>query len=74
MTAERRKKLVGTNTGLLTIAALASFVLPLILDSILGGRGGFIKAMMHLFPLFAVIPLSCRLILLADQGEEDSSR
>lgn len=65
MPNEKTKKLIGTNAGILTIATLVSFILPLILDSMLEGRGNFIKAMSHVMPLFASIPLSCRLIVLA---------
>ena len=71
MPNEKTKKLIGTNAGILTLAALVSFVLPLILDSMLEGRGNFIKMMAHVMPLFATIPLSCKLVAAA--GEQSNS-
>ncbi|NND98755.1 MAG: hypothetical protein HKN47_15650 [Pirellulaceae bacterium] len=73
MTNEQTKKLIGTNAGILTAAALVSFVLPMILDSMLEGRGNFIKAISHILPLLTTIPWSCRLIAIAGE-QADSSR
>lgn len=61
------KKLVGLNALILAAAALISFILPLVLDSMLEGRGNFIKAMAHVVPVLLVIPVSCQLISKAGQ-------
>ena len=72
MTDEQNKKLIGSNAVILTAAALASFVLPMIVESMTEGRGNFIKAMAQMIPLFAVIPLSCRLVAMAGAPSKSS--
>ena len=70
---ERAKKLVAMNAGILAAAALVSFILPMILDSMLEGRGNFIKAMAHVLPILAAIPFSCRLIAIASTPATSSN-
>ena len=59
------ERLMGFNALVLSLATLASFVLPLILDPMLEGRGNFVKAMAQVFPLLLIIPFSCNLIKVA---------
>jgi len=57
-----RKKLVVTNASVLASAALVSFVLPKIAESISDGPANFLVAMAHVIPMLAAIPISCNLI------------
>ncbi len=58
MTEDAKKKIVTTNAALWTVGILLSFVLPMIGDSITEGRGNFLRAMLHVGPLFAVLWIS----------------
>ena len=57
-----RKKLVAKNAAVLAVAALASFALPKIAESITDGPANFLIAMAHVFPILVAIPVSCSLI------------
>ena len=59
------RKLVIANAIGLCLATLASFALPLVMDSLTDGDAKFAKAFSHVFPLFAIIPFSCMLITKA---------
>ena len=62
MTNAEKKKLIARNAVVWTIATLVSFALPMVADSITDGRGTFLKAMAHVFPLLAAIPISTSII------------
>lgn len=62
MTSAEKKRLVGTNAALWVIAILVSFILPMVAESITDGRAAFLKAMAHVFPLLAAIPISTGII------------
>ena len=62
MSDAHKKKLVQTNAAVLTAGMLASFVLPMITDSITDGRGNFLRAMAHIFPLICAMAFSCSLL------------
>ena len=62
MNNEARKKLVATNAAVLSLAALASFTLPKIAESMTDGRASFLVAMAQVIPILVAIPISCSLI------------
>ena len=62
MNNDARKKLVATNAAVLALAALASFALPKIAESITDGPANFLVAMAQIFPILVAIPISCSLI------------
>jgi hypothetical protein len=45
MTASQKKKLIGTNAGVWSIAILTSFILPLIAGSRSSGSGKFLEVL-----------------------------
>ena len=57
-----KRKLVAMNAALLAGAGLASFVLPLILQSITDGPAKFLVAAAQIAPIFVAIPISCSLV------------
>lgn len=57
-----RQKLVATNAAVLAAGMLASFALPMIADSLHEGRGHFLRALMHVFPLICAMVFSCALM------------
>ena len=57
-----KTKLVASNAAILTVGMLASFALPLISDSITEGRGHFLRALAHVFPLICAMAFSCALM------------
>ncbi|MDA8745455.1 hypothetical protein N9N28_12545 [Rubripirellula amarantea] len=62
MNRAKKSTLIASNAALLTAAMLASFVLPLITDSITEGRANFLRMLAHTFPLFVAIAFSSLLI------------
>lgn len=62
MAKSPKRKLVAINAAVLAAASLASFVLPLITDSLTEGRGKFLHAMVHVFPLICAMAFSCYLM------------
>ncbi len=62
MNNDARKKLVALNAVVLALAALASFALPKIAESISDGPANFLVAMAQVGPILAAIPISCNLI------------
>ena len=62
MSHTEKRKLVAMNAALLAGAGLASFVLPLILQSITSGEANFLVAMAQVAPIIAAIPISCSFI------------
>lgn len=62
MTGPQKKKLLGTNVIVLTLAMLASFVLPKVAEASVDGKGTFLIALAQLFPLFVAIGLSTALL------------
>ena len=62
MSFNLRKKLVAQNAAVLTLAALASYALPKIAQSITDGPAHFLVAMAQVLPIFVAIPISCSLI------------
>ena len=59
MSNPEKRKLVAMNAALLAGAGLASFVLPLILQSITDGPAKFLVAAAQVAPILAAIPISC---------------
>ncbi len=57
-----KRKLVAMNAALLAGAALASFVLPLVLKSVTDGPANFLVAIAQVAPIIVAIPISCSLI------------
>ncbi len=62
MNNETRKKLVVVNAAVLALAGLASFVLPMVAESITTGPANFLVAMAQVVPIFVAIPISCSLV------------
>ncbi len=62
MSQDARKKLVAINAVVLALAALASFVLPKIAESVTDGAANFLVAMAQVLPILVAIPISCSLI------------
>jgi len=62
MNNSTRKKLIATNAAVLAIAALATFALPAIAESLTEGRTKFLVAMAQVAPILCAIPISCGLI------------
>lgn len=58
MTNSEKKKLITTNAAILAAGMLASFVLPLIVESVTDGRANFLKMLMHMFPLVIAMTAS----------------
>lgn len=61
----KTRKLVISNAIALCLATLASFALPLVMESLTDGDAKFLRALSHVFPLFVIIPFSCQLIIKA---------
>lgn len=62
MTKADKKKIIAINAALWAGAMLVSFILPLVAESMTEGRGKFLIAMMHVFPLIAAMWISCNLL------------
>lgn len=62
MTGPQKKKLLGTNVIVLTLAMLASFVFPKVAEATVDGQGTFLIALAQLFPLFVAIGFSTALL------------
>jgi hypothetical protein len=62
MTSAEKKKLIGTNAAIWTIAILASFILPFIADSMSAGSAEFLQVMCFALPLFIGMTVSCAVI------------
>ena len=62
MVKSRKQKLIATNAAELAAGMLASFALPLIAESMTDGRGTFLRALVHIFPLICAIAFSCSLM------------
>jgi hypothetical protein len=62
MTHANKKKLLAKNAGLWAMAALLSFVLPMIVESLADGPATFGKMMAQMFPLLATILISNNLL------------
>jgi hypothetical protein len=62
MNSSSRTKLIATNAAVLAIAALATFALPAIAESLTDGRAKFLIAMAQVAPILCAIPISCGLI------------
>ena len=58
MTSSEKKKLIGTNAGIWTIAILAAFILPFIAESLSSGPAKFLQVMCFAIPLFAGMAIS----------------
>jgi hypothetical protein len=62
MTKSEKKKLIATNAGILVVGMLASFTLPLIMESVTDGRADFLKMIVHVGPLMVAIMVSTAVI------------
>lgn len=62
MNHPEKRKLVAMNAALLAAAGLASFVLPLIFQSLTDGPANFLIAAAQVGPILAAIPISCSFI------------
>lgn len=62
MTQPKKSNLIGTNAAILSAGILASFILPLVAESMTDGRAGFLKAMAHVLPLLIAMYVSCMLM------------
>lgn len=73
MNQSDKKKLIGANAAIWAGAMLASFVLPMIAESITEGRGQFLKMMAHIFPLICGLAFSSRVLSQAIEQKSDQS-
>ncbi len=71
MNSARTKKLAAQNAAMLAVAGLASFVLPMITDSLTDGRSNFLRMMAHMIPLLVVIPISSQFVAKAASREAE---
>ena len=62
MIKSQKNKLINSNAALWAIAILASFILPLITDSVTEGRGKFVNAMVQVGPLLIALLVSTALL------------
>jgi hypothetical protein len=62
MKRSEKKKLITTNAAILAAGMFASFVLPLIIESVTDGRADFLKMMMQMFPLIVAMMASTGMI------------
>lgn len=62
MTKAEKKTLITTNALILAVGMIASFVLPLIIDSVTSGRADFLKMMAHVGPLIIAMQTSTGVI------------
>ena len=58
MTNSHKKKLIALNASVWGVGILASFILPMISDSITDGSAAFLRMFLHVFPLFVGMYLS----------------
>ena len=58
MTSMQKKKLIGTNAGIWSIAMLASFVLPFIAESLSDGPAKFLQMICFMAPLITGMLIS----------------
>lgn len=58
MTASEKKKLIATNVGIWVIATLASFILPLVAESLSSGPAKFLQVFCFVFPLLVGMAIS----------------
>ena len=58
MTSSEKKKLIGTNAAIWSIAILASFILPFIADSMSSGSAKVLHIMCFALPLFLGMAIS----------------
>lgn len=57
MTKREQGQLIIRNAAIWAAAAILSFILPMISDSLTEGRGHWIRAMLHVGPLLAAIQI-----------------
>jgi hypothetical protein len=62
MTSAQKKKLIGTNAAVWSIAILASFVLPFIAESFSTGSAKFLRVAYFALPLIAGMIISSMVI------------
>lgn len=62
MNATEKKNLIGANAAIWAVAILTSFTLPLVTDSLVDGRGDFLRMHTHVFPLVAAMGVLCSVI------------
>jgi hypothetical protein len=58
MTSSDKKKLVGTNAAIWTVAILAAFILPFIAESLSDGSAKLLQVICFAFPLFVGMAIS----------------
>ncbi len=62
MTKADKKKLIATNAAVWVAGILASFILPMIAESMSDGSAGFLKVMAFAFPLIVAMLASTSVI------------
>ncbi|TWU42375.1 hypothetical protein [Novipirellula artificiosorum] len=62
MNKTQKQRVIAINAAVLAAGMLASFVLPLIVESLIDGRGAFLRALTHIFPLVCAMAFSCSLM------------
>jgi hypothetical protein len=62
MTKSEKEKLIRTNAVIWAVGIIASFVLPMVTESLTDGRGAFLKMMVHVFPLIIAMVASTGVI------------
>ncbi len=62
MTKSEKKKLITTNAAILAVGMVASFALPLVMESVTDGRADFLKMMAHIGPLIIAMMASTGVI------------
>ncbi|AMV31249.1 hypothetical protein VN12_03960 [Pirellula sp. SH-Sr6A] len=62
MTSGQKKKLIGTNAAIWSIAILASFVLPFIAESVSTGSAKFLQVLCFALPLIVGMFISSMVI------------
>ena len=61
-TKSEKRKLIATNAAIWTAGILASFILPMVTDSMTEGRSAFLRMIAHTFPLFCAMLVSTSVI------------
>ena len=62
MTKSDKKKLIATNAAIWVVGILASFILPMVAESMSDGPAGFLKVMAFAFPLMVAMLVSTSVI------------
>lgn len=62
MTRGEKKRLITTNALIWAVGMVVSFIAPLIVESIVDGRGEFLKMAAHVFPLVIAMQASTGVI------------